>query len=241
MARAREVAEGVFRSEGGRSQQPPLSLASNPLMAASLVNHVQAMSLQGAIASNVARAVNPQYLGVRQCLGVWRALGADPVLLRAIQVGVRAPLSLVPRSQDREIKIQDIEIVKACVQDYLEQGAVMPLGQAQASQTKYWVPVVPRAKKDSDKQRLITDLRLLNVCTSSRLHKTQSWPQVFQLLQDHNLSWAVKIDLKNWFHHLGVHQSTRSWLLFKVGKDAFQVMAMPFGWSMSPWWANKLS
>ena len=215
------VAEGVFRSEGGRGQQPPLSLASNPMVAAPQANPVQVLSLPAAIANNVAQAVTPQYLGVRKCLGAWQALGADPVLLRAIQVGVRAPLSSVPHPQDRDIKVQDLEIVKACVQDYLEQGAVVPLGQAQASQTKYWVPVFPRAKKDSDKQRLITDLRLLNVCTSSRPHKTQSWPQVFQVLQDHNLSWAVKIDLKNWFHHLGVHQSTRRWLRFKVGSDAF--------------------
>ena len=69
MARAREVVEGVFRSEGGRGQQPPLSLASNPLVAAPLVNPVQDMSLQAAIASNVAQAVTPQYLGVGQCLG----------------------------------------------------------------------------------------------------------------------------------------------------------------------------
>ena len=222
----------VKTSDGVQGWMPPPAWTQEPWVA---------LSLAEAIANNVKCSVTPQYMGVRSCLATWKELGADHVLLRAIEVGVRAPLPAIPKPQDRMIKPEDIEVVRTCVKEYLEQGAVVPLDNAQMVQTKYWVPIFTRAKKDSGKQRLITDLRLLNVCSQPRSHKTQSWPQVMQVLRDNNLSWGVKIDLKNWFHHLGVHQSTKRWLRFKVDQIGYQVAAMPFGWSMSPWWANKLS
>ena len=49
------------------------------------------------------------------------------------------------------------------------------------------------------------------------------------------------MDLKSWFHHLQMAPTMRRWMRFRVGEKAFEVVGMPFGWSMSPWWSTKLA
>ena len=139
------------------------------------------------------------------------------------------------------MKHADLPVLQACVRDYLQEGAVITLSPDLVKRTKYWVPIFPRAKKDSPKQRLITDLRLLNQCAQAKPHKAQSWVHIMEVLRDQELSWALRIDLKSWFHHLGVHQNTKRWMRFRLGDHAYQVESMPFGWSMSPWFANKMA
>ena len=47
---------------------------------------------------------------------------------------------------------------------------------------------------------------------------------------------------KSWFHHLQIHSSSRRWMRFKLRTgEAFEVEALPFGLSCSPYWAHRLA
>ena len=98
-----------------------------------------------------------------------------------------------------------------------------------------------QTKKDSDKVRMITDLRDLNQCHTIERHRPQTWHQVCKLLREERGQWALTLDLKGYFHHLGIHPKTRRWMRFKHNGQGYQIEAMPFGWSMSPFWAHRMS
>ena len=120
-AKAKEKAkeaEGVSKSDGGRGRQPPLSLALSPMVATPLAS---------AFKSNQDQAVIPLFLGLQAKLDFWRQIGAARVLLQAIRVGVQAFLCAIPPPQDRPMKQADLPVLQACVMDYLQEGAVIPL------------------------------------------------------------------------------------------------------------------
>ena len=98
-----------------------------------------------------------------------------------------------------------------------------------------------RPKKNSDKIRMISDLRGVNACHQVPRHKAETWTSVLEVLQDRSLQFALVIDLKSWFHHLMLHRKMQRWMRMKIGEQAYQMIGMPFGWAMSPWWSNKLS
>ena len=89
--------------------------------------------------------------------------------------------------------------------------------------------------------RLITDLRLLNACHQVPKHKTETWQHVLQVTSDPKLKWGLTLDLKSYYHHLQLHPNIKRWMRFKVSAVAYQVEAMPFGWALAPWWANKFN
>jgi len=89
---------------------------------------------------------------------------------------------------------------------------------------------------------MITDLRALNDCTDTPRHKAESWKTVKEALQSPDLTWGITLDLKSWFHHLGIHKKTQRWMRFQLSPtEGYQIQAMPFGWAASPWWAQKMA
>lgn len=180
-------------------------------------------------------------MGPRSHIGEWESLGADNVLLQAIREGVRAPLTSIPKPLDRPCPPKAVVALRNTVQEYLDSGALTPLDEDTTRKTKYWVPVFPRAKKDNENPRLITNLRSLNKCFGTLKHKPDNWRNVEANVQDPKMQWGLTIDMKNWYHHLAIHPSTGRWMRMKLGPEAFQIVGMPFGWSMSPWWAAKLA
>lgn len=125
--------------------------------------------------------------------------------------------------------------------EYCQQNVVKPLDREKADRTRYWVPIFPVPKKGSDKLRLITDLRALNQCHQVPRHRGESWAQIQEVLRSPKNQFAVVLDLKSWFHHLQMAPEMRRWMRFKVGANAYELNAMPFGWNLSPWWSTKLA
>ena len=122
--------------------------------------------------------------------------------------------------------------------EYLDSGVITKLSPEELHRTRSWVPVFPRPKKDSQKIRLITDLRDLNTCHQVPRHRPETWKTLLQTLQQGEYAWACTLDLHNWFHHLEMHPKMGRWMRIKVGGQAYQLM--PFGWAMSPWWSQKM-
>ena len=199
--------------------------------------------IQMALEQNAQQAHTCQYMGLREKLDSWKQLGADNVLLQAIQTGARAPMNSIPcpNMYQKTLSSKDSDSLQATIGEYLQTGVVRPLTPQEEMKTKYWVPTFPRPKKDSNKIRIITDLRGLNMCHSTPKFKSENWSQILSTLQEENMDWGMTMDLKGYFHHLMVHPQTQRWMRIRVGTQTFQLVAMPFGWSASPYWANKLS
>ena len=199
-------------------------------------------ALAQAMQRNKELAPSCPYMGPRNRIEAWKNLGADNVLLQGIQQGVRSPLHRKPEPNNpRQVPSAGIEDVTTTISEYLATKAVRRLTEEETARTRYWVPVFPRPKKDSPKVRVITDLRGLNACQQVPRHRAETWKTVTATIQDPTLQWGFTLDLKSYYHHLEVHASMQRWMRFRLGNEHFQIVAMPFGWSMSPWWANKLA
>ena len=234
--------------DGARGQEPPLPPGQSPKVVPSTTQQTSIQhgksspDLEEALQQNALTSQNCQWLGPRSAIEKWQALTTDKILLQAIQKGVRAPLHSFPKPNTKSVRTckQHPEIDKT-IGEYLANQAIRLLNPQEIQSSKYWVPIFSREKKDSDKVRLITDLRDLNECHNIQKHKPQTWKQVIELTQDQSLQWGVTLDLKAYYHHLMLHKSTARWMRFQYNNKCYQCIGMPFGWSMAPFWSHRLA
>ena len=186
-------------------------------------------------------AYPPKFGGAQSTRGAGLLLYKQ-VLLSGILKGVQAPMHQAPLPKSpRHTPTDHYHETMATLQDYLRSNVIRPLTQAEIERTRYWVPAFPRPKKDSPKIRLITDLRDLNSCHQVPRHRAETWKTLLTTLQDQTLTWGITLDLQNFFHHLQVHPRIQRWMRICIHSQHYQLLGMPFGWAMSPWWSNKLT
>ena len=138
-------------------------------------------SISTCLDRNLADTPHCPYLGPRQQIHCWQAMGADNVLLRGIAKGVKAPLHHIPAPKSpRPPPPGYHQETMTTIGEYLKSGVIRHLTPKEVVNTKYWVPAFPRPKKDSHKIRLITDLRDLNACHQVPKHKTETWRSILQ-------------------------------------------------------------
>jgi hypothetical protein len=190
--------------------------------------------------ANNLQITGPLYNGPRQRISAWQACGADKVLLQAILKGIKSPLTQVPLPLDQPPSFADIPHLQEIIDDNIAQGALRPLTNLEMSRTHHWVPIFCRPKKDGG-FRMITNLVKLNRCQATPRFKGDSWDSVMMTFSHPHLTWGITLDLKNYFYHLALHPSTQRWIRIKLQGQGYQVLAMPFGWAASPWWAHKMS
>ena len=157
-------------------------------------------------------------------------MGADKALQSAIQHGVKAPLNAVPAPKPhRNLTQKEINAMTTTIGEYCAQGAIRLLTPEETERTKVWTPIFPREKKDSQKVRIITDLRELNLCQNIPKHKADTWQSVLDTIRKPDLKWGITFDLKSWFHHLQIHPKTQRWMKFKHNNQGYPIVSMPFG------------
>jgi hypothetical protein len=194
------------------------------------------------MAENSRQLQGSQYLLPRHRLPAWEAITKDKVLLKALEKGVKAPLTSIPQPNNMTTRKTPIQAeLTATIGEYLADGVITKLTEQQTQNTRYWIPIFGRQKKDSGKLRLITDMRDLNACHNIEHHRPQNWKQVVQLASEKKHQWGITLDLKGYFHHLAIHKATKRWMRFMYNNQGYQVEAMPFGWSLSPFWSNRLA
>ena len=234
MAAEKERAKDRWRRS--KSDGAQVRVSPHPDLGASQMGNTVAKAMQ----SNKEGSHGCLRLGPREHIQMWRKLGADKALLQAIEIGIQAPITRIPQPSNNYQVREGIDLVLPAIEEYLADGAIRKLTAQETERTKYWVPIFPREKANG-KVRVITDLRELNRCSQTPRHKAETWRSVLQVIADETLQWAITLDIKGYHHHLGIHPKTQRWMRFRVGTQGFQIQAMPFGWSLSPWWANKFS
>jgi hypothetical protein len=121
-----------------------------------------------------------------------------------------------------------------------KQGAVRELSEAEVERTKAWTPLIVK-QKPNGKWRMITDLRSLNGCFRTAKFKQQTWKTIRGVLELSGAKWGTKLDVREFFHHLGLCRETQRWVRFQGKEGKYQAKAMPFGLAASPFWANKFA
>ena len=171
-------------------------------------------------------------------------MGAGNVLLQGIKKGVGAPLLHIPTTRHpKRVNPEDQEAMMTTIEEYLDTGVIRPLTFQELASTKVWTPVFGQAKKDTGKTRLITDLQHLNLCHQVPRHKaeSESWTSIQETVGKKGLYWDITLDLKGFFHHLQMNLTVQRWMRFQFNNQSYQIQAMPFGWALNPWWANKFT
>ena len=114
------------------------------------------------------------------------------------------------------------------------------LPKEKAAATKYWVPLLERVKPDGS-SRLITALCSVNDQLKTPRFRPDSWADLLQLLRNEDLQYCVRLDLKDWFFHLGLSRRSRRWCRLKFQGKAYEMLEMPFGLSISPYFSYRLA
>jgi hypothetical protein len=179
------------------------------------------------------------YLNLRSSLDRWKEIGADSLVLRIIEKGVKLTLTKRPAPHRGQHHIDQHS--RVMLQDLEQRGIVRPLTNAEVQSTRVWTPVFSVPKKDSDKWRLITDLRNLNSTMLKPNFKQDSWKTVTHLLTSECPNYATKIDIKDFFFNLGLDKSSQRWIRVRDGDKGWQFTCLPFGLLSSPYWSHRVA
>ena len=208
---AAEKERAKDRWRRSKSDGAQVRVSPHPDLGASQMGNTVAKAMQ----SNKEGSHGCLRLGPREHIQMWRKLGADKALLQAIEIGIQAPITRIPQPSNNYQVREGIDLVLPAIEEYLADGAIRKLTAQETERTKYWVPIFPREKANG-KVRVITDLRELNRCSQTPRHKAETWRSVLQVIADETLQWAITLDIKGYYHHLGIHPKTQRWMRFRV-------------------------
>lgn len=161
---------------------------------------------------------------LRQSISAWRAIGAGPVLLSWIQYGYRLPFQRQLQPFDHHRPPSTSSEAALLVQErdrLLLQGTLREVPSAQ------YISHCRLEPKPDGRWRLIVDLRHLNLhlVTSPCHYETID---LLPTILYHN-DWMTSFDLKDGYHHLGIHPSHQQFLAVSIGGRTFLFTELMFG------------
>lgn len=180
-------------------------------------------------------------LNVRDRVQEWMSIGTDSLTLEVIKSGVKLMLAGVPPPHHPQNFGKVSEEEWKLLQDLLEKGVIRQLTQLEFAKTRVWTPIFATPKKEQGTFRLITDLRHINLHLNTPKFRQDTWATVMEALELNDPKWAVKVDLKDYFHHLAIHPHSQRWIRLKAGEMGFQFLCLPFGLQSSPYWCHLLA
>eukprot|EP01012_Entosiphon_sulcatum_P030929 TRINITY_DN3850_c0_g1_i11.p2 TRINITY_DN3850_c0_g1~~TRINITY_DN3850_c0_g1_i11.p2 ORF type:complete len:250 (+),score=47.67 TRINITY_DN3850_c0_g1_i11:112-861(+) len=191
------------------------------------------MTLEAAVAQN---------LRLRACLPNWESISSDSVLLRVIRKGVQLKLKKKPKPRKARTMASQPEKLQEAIDQMAAKAVIRPLTTKETLATRFWTSVFDCPKRDSDKVRVITDLRPLNDLLGVPKFRQETWTTLLEVLESPEAQWAVRLDLVDFYHHLALHPNSARWARFRDPSGrAYQCTGLPFGLSASPYWTHRLT
>ena len=144
--------------------------------------------------------------------GAWSEIGADPWVMRIVQLGYKIPFVTLPPQS---------------VQELWNKGAIEPAPLSPGFYSRLFL-----VRKATGEWRPIIDLSSLNVfvhCPSFNMETPRSILRALQQGQ-----WLTSLDLKDAYFHIGIHPADRRYLRFCHNGTSWQFTVLPFGLSTSP-------
>ena len=111
----------------------------------------------------------------------------------------------------------------------LEKGAIEPCSRTEGDFISH---IFSRAKKDSNRLRIILNLRNLNIHVKYEHFKMERLETVCDLVEKGD--FFTSIDLKDAYFAIPIHPEHRKFLRFFWGKQVYQYRVMCFGLTCAP-------
>ena len=180
------------------------------------------------------RPATSMYSRLRQSLHVWSLIGAPPRVLSWIRDGVRLPLRATPAPffhWSRPITDQSHREFLATEIPRLELlGAIR---QVPAASLTHCCAAHIVDRPGSTKKRLVIDHRPINDFVITPHVRFAGLREAAQLL--YPSAWTVTMDMKDGYLSIPIHPDFHDMLAFNINGQCYQVLALPFGSSISPY------
>ena len=154
--------------------------------------------------------------------------------------GVRLPWKNKPTPRtlhQKELSPEEQTFFDKELQRMLESKAVEPMPEGDQASAVF-SPVFTVPKADSNDRRPINNLKWVNTHVLSEHFKMATMRDVKACVTRD--CWMAKIDLKDCFWQLLVHEADRKYLAFRWRGKAYQFRSLPFGLNVSPRFITKL-
>ena len=167
----------------------------------------------------------------------WEKLTDSKWVLSVVRKGSWIPFRLIPPLSSVPIKLSQSSsmFLREEIDILLQKQAVERVQNLGAHGFYSRIFLVP---KKNGKLCPVINLSLLNRYIKKQSFKMETVKSVRQSIM--NNDWAVFIDLTDAYLHVPIHPQSRSYLRFVHEDQIFQVTALPFGMSLSPWIFTKL-
>ena len=219
------------KSDGEAGQADASSVCPTPVFHFLEANPTE---LELLFIENAALEDGEPFLRLRRRFRAWEELGIGPTLSKIILDGVNVIWRRAPPPTSRrhhgDVSGELTKLVAA--------KAARVLSEQECANTRSWSPVfvVP---KNSGGLRLIADVRSVNKCGTVPRFRTDSLATAMAAAA--HASWGTVVDLKDFFWNLALTPAAGRWFRYHDGKTGYQATCLPFGWSGSPYWTQRLS
>ena len=173
---------------------------------------------------------------LRRHAPVWRDMGADPLVLRAIEQGAFPFWDGEPPRQERtprnaRMSEEELAFTRKEVRRLWMVGATR---RVRREELRMISKLRTAPKKGPKKFRLVINLRPTNGYCHYLPLKYEGLKDIVALLQ---LGWwLITADLAEGYFHVDVAEELIPFLGFEWEGEFYAYQVLPFGWSQSPWW-----
>ena len=166
----------------------------------------------------------------------WKILTKDQWVLNTVQ-GYQLELQVEPTQRvipnPPQYSVEQGKLIEEEVSALLEKGAVSKVSQPNEGfySNLFLVP-----KKDGG-QRPVINLKALNQFLQPQHFKMEGIHTLRDIIKPGD--WLAKVDLKDAFFTIPIHQPHRKHLRFSFRGEAYQFNCLPFGLTSAPWVFTK--
>ena len=186
--------------------------------------------------SDYARDLFPGPVGGRLSpfLSAWQTITKDPFILSVVAHGFQISVfpdfpgvlrKTTPTLLDPSAHLRVLEEISSLI---LKRAIIQVVDSPSLSLSPIFV--IP---KRTGGLRVILNLKAINVFIPPQHFRMETLASILPTLSPQD--WAVSIDLKDAYHHVPVHRSSRYLLGFQYQGRTFQYQVLPFGLKDSPW------
>lgn len=181
-----------------------------------------------------------RWADTKRCAGAWRSIGASAFVVRCLTYGIWDPPTrpfkngrFLPRIPQTE---EDLEFGLADLEEGCQYGTYQEVSRSYATHQVQKGCYVSSAFVDwsKGKGRFIINFKVQSTHWDKKSVIMEPLSSFGTCLTrgDHLLSF----DWKSGYRHMRLHSRMWNWFLFQYNGKFYRCIALPFGWTRSPYW-----